>query len=329
MKTWHRAWVATLLMTLVASAAARGMDPKYLPPDTEIVFTVNWKQLLESDLVKSNKQLVEKGKEAVKTQVGDNPLFKYLSKAGFDIFQDLQTISIANNGGKDPTAVVVEGSFNVKKFSRAADDLAKENADSIKTSTIGDQTVYEFSLPEEKTIYAALLNEKVLVAYLAKDELESAMKRAKATKKPSFQKNEFAVLLSTMTPKQSFSFVATGGALSKLMQGAPVPNGDAAAAALEKLDGLSGAVTVGREIDFQFGVNAVDDATAQKMAQDAQTALPVIQFMVNQQANRDQKLGFLVEVAQTLRVTSQGSNVLIRGKVSAEAIEKIMKSAPQ
>jgi len=234
-------------MTLVASAAARGMDPKYLPPDTEIVFTVNWKQLLESDLVKSNKQLVEKGKEAVKTQVGDNPLFKYLSKAGFDIFQDLQTISIANNGGKDPTAVVVEGSFNVKKFSRAADDLAKENADSIKTSTIGDQTVYEFSLPEEKTIYAALLNEKVLVAYLAKDELESAMKRAKATKKPSFQKNEFAVLLSTMTPKQSFSFVATGGALSKLMQGAPVPNGDAAAAALEKLDGLSGAVTVGRE----------------------------------------------------------------------------------
>ena len=66
-----------------------------------------------------------------------------------------------------------------------------------------------------------------------------------------------------------------------------------------------------------------------KMAQDAQTALPVIQFMVNQQANRDQKLGFLVEVTQTLRVVNQGSNVIIRGKVSAEAIEKIMKNAPQ
>src|SRR5438445_696946 len=145
MNTWRRAWLATLLTALVVSAGARGMDPKYLPPDTEIVFTINWKQLLESPLLKSNKQMVEKGKETVKNQVGDNPLFKYLAKAGFDLFEDLESVSIANNGGKDPTAVVVEGKFNVKKFARAAEDLAAENADSIKTSTIGSQTVYEFS----------------------------------------------------------------------------------------------------------------------------------------------------------------------------------------
>ena len=52
-------------------------------------------------------------------------------------------------------------------------------------------------------------------------------------------------------------------------------------------------------------------------------------FLTAQLATKDEKLAPLVEIAKTLRITKQGSNVILRGTVSLEVIEKLMKNVPQ
>ena len=48
-----------------------------------------------------------------------------------------------------------------------------------------------------------------------------------------------------------------------------------------------------------------------------------------QQAKTDEKFAPAVDVVNTLRIDSQGSNVLLRGTVSLEVIGKLMKNIPQ
>ncbi len=97
--------LAALLPLMIASAAA----PKYLPKDTEIVFSINVKQILASDLVKTNKDAVDQAKTMLENQAGDNPAMKYLTDTGFNVFRDLHSITVASNGSKEPTAIIVKG----------------------------------------------------------------------------------------------------------------------------------------------------------------------------------------------------------------------------
>ena len=61
----RRVFVAAVVLAaaaLVGSATIRAADPKYFPSDTEIVFTINLKQILDSDLVKAQKDSLDQAK---------------------------------------------------------------------------------------------------------------------------------------------------------------------------------------------------------------------------------------------------------------------------
>jgi predicted transcriptional regulator len=331
MMTSRRVWPAllvTALATTLAFSSVQGADPKLLPKDTEIIFSVNLKQILDSELVKTYQKTVEQGKKELETQIGDNPILKYLKSAGFDVFRDLHSITVAGNGGKEPTSIIIEGTFNKEKLASTVEDIAKDNPEAIKISKNGDQRVYEITAPGEKTAFATLIDGKVLFATLSKEGLKEGLARLAGTQKSSLKK-EFSVLLETVNKQQSLSFVATGAALSKMMEGAPVPNGEAAVTALQNIDGLSGALTVGKEVGFQLGINAKDEAGAKKMAQDGTGALLGIQFLINQQAKKDEKFAPVVDIVKTLRIANKGSNVILTGTVSMDVIEKLMKNIPQ
>ena len=67
MTTLRRVWLAPLVVALATFSTVRAVDPKYLPNDTEIVFSVNLKQILESPLLQGNKDAVAQGKAAAWT----------------------------------------------------------------------------------------------------------------------------------------------------------------------------------------------------------------------------------------------------------------------
>lgn len=144
----RREWQAALVVTLGLAATwttTEAADPKYLPNDTEIVLTVNVKQILDSELVKANKDAVDQGKAMLENQAGDNPAMKYLKAAGFDIFRDLHSVTVASSGAKEPSAIIVTGKFDSAKITATAEEAAKDNPDSLKVTKLAQQTVFEIT----------------------------------------------------------------------------------------------------------------------------------------------------------------------------------------
>ncbi|MCI0376949.1 MAG: hypothetical protein L0215_05040 [Gemmataceae bacterium] len=325
----RRFGLAVLALGVLAAGSARAIDPKLLPADTELVFTVNVKQIMDSELVRAQKEAIDQAKAILENLGGANPVQKHLQDAGFDFFTDLYTMTIATAGSKDTDKmfIAVEGKFNVPKFNGAAEAAAKDNPDALRITKQGDATVYEITPPGEKRVYASLVNSKLLIAAPTKEALNDALSRI-SNNRPANLKKEVRTLLETVNKKQSVSFVATGSALAKMMEGAPVPNAEIAGQALQSIEGLSGAITITREIQFQLGVNAKDEATAKNMATAGNVALLTVRSLVETRAKEDQKLAPVVDIVKTLRITSQGSNILLRGEVTLDVIEKLMKNLP-
>ncbi len=331
MMTLRRVWLAALVLAmsaLLGSSALRAADPKLFPKDTEVVLTFNLKQILDSELVKAQKDAVNQAKAMFENLAGDNPASKYLKDAGFDLFRDLHSITVAGPGKKDFKSglIVIEGKFNVEKINAAAADAAKDNAAALKITKSGSQTIYEITPPNEKQVYATFFNDSTLIAAPTKDILNGALGRANGSVKKSALKKEFATLLETTNKKQSLSFAATGPALAKMLENAP--NGEVAAQLIQNIDGLAGALTIAKDIQFQLAVNASDEATAKDLAQKGRAALGLLQTLVSVKAKEDEKLLPVVDIVKTLRITNQGSNLVFRGEASLEAIEKLIKNFP-
>jgi len=160
-------------------------------------------------------------------------------------------------------------------------------------------------------------------------EFEAALARLDGAKGGTDLPKEFKTLLETTNDKQSFSVVATGPALARLLKNAPVPNVEAAAESLQAVEGLSLAITITRDITFQLGVNAKDKEAAEEMAKASNGLLILAKSMVNKKAKEDAKLAPVSDVVKTIRVVSQGTNLTIRGEITFENLGKLLKNLPQ
>jgi hypothetical protein len=320
----RRMFLAGLVLTLAAisTSPARAIDPKYLPGDTELVLSLNFKQMLDSPVAKQYRELIDKARGAIDDKVQNNPAAKHLAQAGFDVLRDLHGVTIASNGGKELSDIflVVEGNFNEDKINGVAEEAATQFPEALKISKIAGKKVYEITPPGEKRIYACLINEKTLVVSPTEDALQDAISGSARRG----MKENFRSLLKTTSNKQSFSFTATGAALAKLMENAPVPNAEMVAGTLQQIDGLTAAITLTKDIQFQLGINAKDQEAAKKTADGGNFGLIMIRTMVQQKAKEDERLLPLVDIAKTLRITSDGTNVLLRGEVTLENLQKLI-----
>lgn len=327
-KTWLGLAALTLGLVL-APATVRAVDPKLLPNDTEWTFTVNLKQMIDSPLVKANRESLDQllGMAAELAQ-GDGTAEKFLKEAGFDPMKDLTSLTIAGAAGIDPDRVMIllEGKFNAEKLHAAVEKQAQGAGDVVKITKVGGVKVYEIDVQGEKAVFASLVNDKTLIATASKEALSDAVARSAGTKK-SMLKKEFRALLDTTSPKQSLSFVATGNALTTAAKNAPnIPNPDQVADALGEISGLSGTVTLAKDVDFQLTVGAKDAETAQQMSQLAQFSVGAFKAMVEKKADEDARAEIGADVLKTLKITSQANNVVFTGRLTVDVIERLFKN---
>jgi hypothetical protein len=332
MQIVRRWWLAslTLVLGLAAATPALAVDAKLLPGDTEVVISVNIKQMLDSQVAKTYRDAIDQAKGFLAGKIQENPAAKYLEKAGFDLFRDLHSITVASNGSKDldTGTIIITGSFKEEKVLAAAEDIARDAAEVLKISSVGSTKVFEITPPGEKRIYAALVNERTMIATGSLDGLKECISRSK-TNSTKGLKEGFRSLLKTTNENQSFSFVATGTALGRLIENAPVPNADAAAGMLLGLDGISAAITLKKDIQFQLGINAKDAETAKQTVAAGNFGLLTVRTLAQNKAKENDQLQPLVEIAKTLRITSDGNNVMLRGEVSTENLERLIKVLPR
>src|SRR4051794_22276757 len=103
-----------LAVALTSVARSQSAATKYVPSDTEVVFTVNFEQILASEVAQSNKELVQQARSMLESKLQEVGAQQYLQKAGVDLFRDLRSVTVAGPGTKDPSKVIVliEGKFD-------------------------------------------------------------------------------------------------------------------------------------------------------------------------------------------------------------------------
>ncbi|MBI3412386.1 MAG: hypothetical protein HY040_29040 [Planctomycetes bacterium] len=321
--------MALTVITALATGA-RASDPKYLPGNTEWALTINIKQLLESPLATANKETLATFKTHIMDKLKDEGVAQILKDVGFDIFKDLHSVTIAGSG-KEPEFALLQGSFDVDKLLAAAEGIGKKNADALKITKAGKLRILEITSPDAKRAFACFMDKKTLLACTTRDGLDAAIARADGSKQSALKK-EFKAILETTNDKQSISVVATGSAIGKLAQGAPLPNADLGKKldqGLQGIEALSFSLTAAKDIQFQLGVSAKDAAKAKELADGSNIGLFFIRSLAEQQAKKDEKLAPLVDIAKSLRVTTQGSNFLLRGEATVEAINQLLKNVPR
>jgi hypothetical protein len=127
--------LAGLTAALLTFPAARAAEvDRLLPADSELVVTVNVRQILESPLFK--KHVALKDAQDALTEHLPGEANQILKDLGFDPFTDLDSVTVAGPGGhdKDRGLIVVRGRFDADKIKARAAQAAKDDPDSSRSA---------------------------------------------------------------------------------------------------------------------------------------------------------------------------------------------------
>jgi hypothetical protein len=291
----------------------RGID-KYLPDDTEVISTVNFKQIFESTIFK--KYALEPARDAIK---GSNEVQTVLDDLGFDPFKDLDKLIAANPAGgeADKGLLILHGRFNLDKFKAKGEEAAKANGDMLKIHKIADFVVYEVTVEGlPSSLWVALASRDTLLASPGKDYIVDALKRKE---KPMLKNKDFQAMLEKMDPRQSFSLAAVGNALSKADLPEPFKG------ALENLDALGGGITIGEDVNIELVANAKTAKAAKDINQTVGDSLNQGLAILALLATQQKELAPVVDLIKTIRCTARDKTVTLKGTITSELIEKAVK----
>jgi len=324
------ATMVVLAAFLSTAAASRGVEYRLLPPNTEIVVTINVKQILASELVKSQTDLIKQVKDFAEAKIpgGLDEGLKYFEKMGFDPMRDLISVTIAHPGsasGKD-VFVILEGNYNKAKFDATAKEVAENFGNVLKITKVGMATVYEVRPEGDTVVYVSLLG-KALVVTLNEEAMKGAVNRSTGTMIAATKVKD---LLKSTNDKQSFNFVMTGKALvnmvdlgkEKVKQAKKLDVGEF----LNEVSGVTGAVTIGKDLDIMLGVGFKKADTAKEIAALGMGGIGLLKPVVEKQVEKMPQLAPLVDFIETIRVSENANTVSITGSFANANLKKLLKS---
>jgi hypothetical protein len=309
------------LAALLAAPAHAAEVDKYLPGDTEIVLTVNVKQLLGSAVVQ------KRGLDKLQALLKDNDeVQKVLTDLGLDPFKDIDRVTVAGPGtsDNDKGLVIVHGRFDRAKFQARAEEAAKENADVFKIHQIpdganGKYTVYELTIPDlQQTVYAALADRGPLVFSPGKDYVVSALNKAAGREKAGLKNKALQALLEKADHNQSVTVTALGSAVAKVI---PADAGKVKDI-FDTIEAITGGVTLAEDLKIQFALAAKDAAAARDIDKALNDGINQSLGFLALLATTQKQLVPLVDLLKSIRVSTKDRVVIIKGELSADALEK-------
>jgi hypothetical protein len=301
-----------LVCGLLALPVQAADADKYLPNDSEAVITLNVKQLLEAPLIKNN---LEQLKGLVQGIGGAQGV---LDDLGFDPFKDVDTVTVAMVKNPNQAMLLVSGKFDPAKIAAQAEKVAKNKPDTLKVTKSGNYTIYEAKAPEKnETVYTAVVDGGLLVASPNKSAVVDVLDK-KAGMKQTELKKDLQAALTAGNRQQSISITSLAGPLAA--SGQPF---------VEKIKTLSGGITVTDEVKAEVVLNAKDAKDAKSIETELNDNLDMVKALVDNAAQVNQGLKPLVDAVGTLKLSSQGNNVTLKGLISKEVIQSLNKLIPQ
>jgi hypothetical protein len=329
--------LAAVLLTLPLARAAqpdkgqpakapprKAAEPdKLLPADADTVIYVNFKQIVEADVIK--KYALDQIKQALNGQDAKN----LLEEMGLDPMKDIEKVWAGTSGsGEDTKAlVIIHGKFDPDKLFKAAESVTKKDAEKFSMVKDGTTTMFKYQPEQGNPVYGTVVDDKTVVAATDKKLIATALKQADDKKKAPIkaeltdlikQLDENSSLFAVSLVKDKFDKVKfPGGAMSPIdLSGLEK--------ALPKSETLSVVVKVGANVDLEviFGMKDEDaaadlDAAAAKLITDLAGFVPALVAF-------EPKAKPLGDVVKTLKSEAKKKNVSITGKLTGEVIGKLI-----
>jgi hypothetical protein len=303
------AWLLTATSCWWALPAAAAEAEKYFPAETQVVVTVNVRQILGSALLQS--QLDKIRRELTRNmQVRET-----LDSLGFDPLKDLDGLYLAGVSVRsaEKAVLVLTGRFDVARFQAKAQEVAKAKEGLLRVHTERGQTIYETNLPgQSKAVFATVLDPTTIVASVDKSYVVDSLDIKTGKKRPALRE-EIRQLLSKVPPGQSISVAGLGTAL---MEGLTEP---------DRVRHVVGGISIGDDIRTEFTIRAKDPAAATELARLLREALDQGKNFLTLIAMSQPDLAPLVGMIDTLKVTSQESDVMLRGLVTRNYLEELKR----
>jgi hypothetical protein len=309
----------TLAAALTASQSRAAEPDRLLPPDSDIVVSMNVRQLLASDIVKQYalgnlKQAVE-GKDAQ----------KFLGQLGLDPLKDIDRVVIGMSG-KDETdfkfLVVVHGTFDPEKLYKAAEAQTRKDADHFALVKDGKDVMFKYTPDTGNPLYGSVVDDKTVVLSGDKKGIATALAVPAGT--TADLGKELGGLVKAMNDKDTFWMAAlTNGRLDKLKLKGPAAN-PGVQNLTANLKATTVVVRVEKDINLNVTLGMKDADTAEEagktVAEFIQTAKGALPFL----AANDPKLKPLVESSKSLKSEVTDRSIVISAKVAGTAIGELM-----
>lgn len=312
-----RAGLLLVTVGVVAAPSPAAESDKLLPNDANFVVTINVKQMLDSPLFK---KLDDKFniKDALKKNAETKQAIETI---GLDPLKDLDQVVLSGSGGKqDEALVLIQGNFDKTKLEAAASKAALDDKNGLKILKEGGYTVYEMTNKKDaQIVYGAIVDNSTIVASPKKDYVLEALDK-KAGKKPAAMKKDLADLLAKADAKQSVSVVVA------VSQGLGGPGAQEIA---DKLKNIVGGINVTDDIKLSFNLAAKDETAAKDVAKQIDEGLGQVKAFAGIMAAQNKQLAPVIDVLGTLKVEAKGTSINLKGEVSKDIIDKLIKMPQQ
>lgn len=299
---------------VLAGTAQAADSDKLLPSDTTGVITINVRQLLDSALFKKLDD-----KLSIRDALKKNAELKQVLDAiNLDPTKDLDKVVLAATGGgkQDEALVLMLGKFDRSKIEKAASDAAKDDKNKLKIIKEGNYSLYEMVNKDGQTIFGAVVNESTLALAPRKDFVVDVLDR-NAGKKTTTLKKDVAELIAKADTKQSISVVGLTSGLA----------GQAADFA-DKIKTVTGGINVTDEVKVSFDLAAKNDDGAKEIAKQIDENIVNAKQLVGILAAQQKQWAPLIDVLGTVKIETKGSNIGLKGEVSKDIIDKLIKLIP-
>jgi len=316
-----------LVLALQTGAGARAAEPdKYLPADTEQLVTFNFRQILDSALVKKI------GTDTIRDLLkSDENVSEVLKDLGLDPLKDIEKLHIASPADVEGERVlmVLNGKFDVEKFKAAGEKAAKDHGEIVKVHKIANPKedpflVYEVNLPDAgQTLFVSVVDKNTILGSSAKDYLIDALKTK--GKKQEIKSKAFKDLLEKVDEQQSMSMIAVTKDLSKAFKNSGIPGVEAVTPTLDKIEAIAGGIALTNEVKLEFAISTKKAADAKDLNGTINNGLNAAIGLLGLAGGMNPQLEPLLDMLKTVKSTAKDNVVTIKGKIDADLIEKIRK----
>ncbi len=317
-----RSWAlfaAVAVLPFVGSVASAQQAAKYLPKDTEMVFQFDLKRIFDAKVMQNNKKAVEAIKDFLRNKMEANEEFVKVQKAlDFDVFRDLTRVTIGVGPGKNPDAVgiILEGNFKPGKIKKVAGLFPNV----MKASQIGTTQVYEMTDPNSaETLYMGVADKKTLVICKKKADLAAGLKRQALGVSAQAK-----ALMKSIDSKACIGMLVTRKYMDAALKDAP-PQARMAQKYINQLNGMSVGMVLAKDLKFRVAAAATNAQNARFLKRDLENGLDLAKTLLANQALNNPALQPIVDIADTLKVSSKGMDLSVRGQVSSQIIDQGLK----